>query len=522
MNYILNKKLILKNAFFILIFLATAFVYSFKTNSQKCLIEDFQPRSNGPAAMGLGDRTGSPISSGATCAGCHGGASLNTALSITVIDANGNIVNSYSPGNSYTLGFEVTSAATSGYGFQGVALTNNNWQAGMMGIPTSLNTQVTNLISTGGGLQYAEHLGVSGSGVFSLPWTAPNSGFGDITFYGVGLAINGDGNTTGDNASSSVSLVLSENVATTIGYNQAIYCQNETDPSPTINGTSGGAFSSSAGLSIDANSGTIDLSTSTPGPYVVTYTYSAGTAIFTIIIEPIDNADFSYTNSSFCSNLGLTTPIITGLLGGTFTSNSSSLIIDPISGVIDLINSPGGQYSISYTTSGFCPDSSTETISIIQIDNSTSANGNVLTANLSGAVYQWLDCDNGFSLINGETNQSYTAINNGNYAVKVTLNGCSSISDCIAVNGIGIIENSFGENFKVFPNPTSGNLSISLGNSYENISAKIYTLTGKEVGSYEFHKADEVGIVIDQAKGFYFIELVASGNKKAVIKILKN
>ena len=521
MNYIVNKKIILKNSFLVLTLLATAFIFSFKTNSERCTIEDFQPRSNGAAAMGLGDRTGSPISAGATCAGCHGGASLNTALLINLMDANGNTVTSYTPGNSYTLDFEVTSTTTGGYGFQGVALTNNNWQAGVMGNPTTINTQVTNLISTGGGLQYVEHAGVSTSGIFSLPWTAPNSGMGDVTFYGVGLAVDGLGSTGADQSSAAVSLIIPENVVTSIGYSQSSYCQNDTDPSPTINGTSGGIFSSSTGISIDPNSGTIDLSTSNAGAYVITYTYSGGTALYTVLIEPTDNADFSYTSSTYCSNLGLTTPIITGLIWGTFTSNSSLLVLDASSGVIDLVNSPGGQYDITYTTAGNCPNSSTESITIIEVDNSVSGNGNILTANLSGATYQWLDCDNGFALLIGETNQSYTATNSGNYAVKVTQNGCSSISDCINVTSIGIIENSFGENFKVFPNPTSGNLSINLGDRYSSIKAALFSIDGKLLGNYIFNNTNQIELLIEHPSGFYFIELSSSDNNMALVKVLK-
>ena len=516
-----NKKSILKKTFFIITLLTVAFTYSFKTNSERCLIEDFKPRTNGAAAMGLGDKTGSPISGGATCAGCHGGASLNTALSITVSDANGNIVTAYNPGTSYTLNFEVTSNSSNSYGFQGVALTSNNWQAGAMGTPLSFNTQVTNLVSTGGGLQYAEHLGTSSTGIFALPWTAPNSGVGDVTFYGVGLAVNGDGSTSGDNASAAVSLTIPESVSTSITYTQGIYCQNETDPSPTINGNSGGTFSSSTGLSIDSNSGEIDLSLSTPGVYIITYSYSGGTTQFTVVIEPTDNADFSYSSSTYCANLGITNPVITGLPGGTFTTTSFGLTLDPNTGVVDLLNSAGGPHAITYTTPGPCSNSSTDSITIIVIDNSISANGNVLSANLSGAAYQWLDCDNGFSLINGETNQSFTATTNGNYAVKVTKNGCSSNSDCISISNIGVIENTFRQEIVVFPNPTAGDLTIDLGEIHSTILTKTLSLNGQLINENSFNNTQMLDLNIDLAPGYYYIEIRDNEDKKAIIKILK-
>ncbi|MGJ8661484.1 MAG: hypothetical protein ACSHXL_05575, partial [Bacteroidota bacterium] len=59
-------------------------------------------------------------------------------------------------------------------------------------------------------------------------------------------------------------------------YAAAAYCLDATDPTPTITGLAGGTFSSGAGLSINASTGVIDVSASTPATYTVTYT-TAGT-----------------------------------------------------------------------------------------------------------------------------------------------------------------------------------------------------------------------------------------------------
>ena len=63
-----------------------------------------------------------------------------------------------------------------------------------------------------------------------------------------------------------------------------------------------------------------------------------------------------------------------------------------------------------------------------------------LTADQNNATYQWIDCDNNNSLILGETNQSYTPTLTGNYAVEVTLNGCTSVSECVLVDFTGVDE----------------------------------------------------------------------------------
>jgi len=63
-----------------------------------------------------------------------------------------------------------------------------------------------------------------------------------------------------------------------------------------------------------------------------------------------------------------------------------------------------------------------------------------LTATQTGATYQWLDCLNGFQPIAGETNQSFTPSNDGNYAVEITVNGCSDTSSCFLIEIIGVDE----------------------------------------------------------------------------------
>lgn len=62
------------------------------------------------------------------------------------------------------------------------------------------------------------------------------------------------------------------------------------------------------------------------------------------------------------------------------------------------------------------------------INNDVVQTGALLTAEMNGAGYQWLDCDNNYAEIPGETNQSYTATVVGHYAVKITFsNLCEAV-----------------------------------------------------------------------------------------------
>ena len=154
------------------------------------------------------------------------------------------------------------------------------------------------------------------------------------------------------------------------------------------------------------------------------------------------------------------------------------------------------------------------------IDLTVTQNGAELIANQTGAMYQWLNCTD-MTPIAGATNQSYIATSNGNYAVAIINNyGCKDTSECFTVEGIGIIENDFGSKFIVYPNPTDGNLSINLGNTFGFISIKLKDINGKVFWTKEFEDKQLLNLAFDAASGTYLL-VIESENKKAVIQLVK-
>jgi len=61
-------------------------------------------------------------------------------------------------------------------------------------------------------------------------------------------------------------------VSCAFSYSAASYTDADPDPTPTVTGTSGGTFTSTAGIVINADTGEIDLSASAVNTYVITYT----------------------------------------------------------------------------------------------------------------------------------------------------------------------------------------------------------------------------------------------------------
>ncbi len=138
--------------------------------------------------------------------------------------------------------------------------------------------------------------------------------------------------------------------------------------------------------------------------------------------------------------------------------------------------------TITWTYEDVNGNTSTQTQSIVinTVDVSVTDASPVLTANATGASYQWVDCDNANAPIAGETNQSFTATANGNYAVEVTQNGCTDLSDCISVTNVGIEAEISVFEVDVYPNPTTSVLFVQLTNDGET-TWKLTNVTGQVV-----------------------------------------
>ncbi|MBX2958317.1 MAG: T9SS type A sorting domain-containing protein [Flavobacteriales bacterium] len=168
-----------------------------------------------------------------------------------------------------------------------------------------------------------------------------------------------------------------------------------------------------------------------------------------------------------------------------------------------------------------CDSNLTVDITIINVDTSLIVDNLIITANATGAAYQWLDCDNAFAIISDETAQSYTATANGNYAVEITQNSCVDTSSCVSIVSVGTIENSFSRRINLFPNPTTSISTLLLSNSTKNAQLSIVDITGKEVYFMNDIKSDKVNLNLTKLnKGIYFVKVILN-EKQEVIKLIK-
>jgi hypothetical protein len=175
-----------------------------------------------------------------------------------------------------------------------------------------------------------------------------------------------------------------------------------------------------------------------------------------------------------------------------------------------------------YAVNGICSDESSfdVTINSFPVIN-LSQNGVTITAVQSGAQYQWLDCENGFAEITGAVTQSYTASANGEYAVAINLNGCIDTTLCVAINNVGILENTFNEDMRLYPNPTNGQLFIEFTQIEEEITVSISSIAGQLIDKQVYNGTNYITTELNTSSGMYFIRIENERNQYAVIKVMK-
>ncbi|MBK6450080.1 MAG: choice-of-anchor V domain-containing protein [Saprospiraceae bacterium] len=166
----------------------------------------------GRAKQGGEGNTGAPGDKSYNCSECHSGGAYNVSTAITLKDEEGNVVDKYKPSTLYKLSFSFTTISGSnpkGYGFQLVSIVDGaNTNAGTMANPTT-DAQVTSK----NGRSYFEHKKPSFNSTFTVDWTSPAGGSGNVAFYGVGNANNTNSSTSGDVIKAADPLFITEQSA---------------------------------------------------------------------------------------------------------------------------------------------------------------------------------------------------------------------------------------------------------------------------------------------------------------------
>ena len=249
----------------------------------------------------------------------------------------------------------------------------------------------------------------------------------------------------------------------------------------------------------------------------------------------VECAGFSITvGSNTYNSTGIYTDVFTNAVGCDSTVTTDLTINQPTTSSQTFVECAGfsvtvgtntynatGIYTDVLTGSNGCDSTVTTDLTVepaidVTVDNTLTP---TLSANQTGATYQWVDCDNSNAPISGEINQTFTATTNGNYAVEITVGSCTETSACENITGVGINETA-NNVVSIYPNPTNGMVNINLGSNNSTVNYSISSIEGKVV---ETGKTSTNSITVDlsdESKGVYFIR-INTENISTVYKLIK-
>lgn len=223
-----------------------------------------------------------------------------------------------------------------------------------------------------------------------------------------------------------------------------------------------------------------DVSDGLSCPETITRTYSvtdpSGNSIFathTIIVQdtvaPMPDSLSLPEIQDVCP---VTPPTPTGTDNCSASLNVTADVAFPITAM--------GTTTITWTFEDDCGNTSTLTqdVTISQMDVSTSLNGITISANQSGATYQWIDCSNN-AAVSGATSQDFTPSANGDYAVIIDNGSCSDTSACVTVSEVSLTE-IYNAKVLIYPNPSAGEV-MTIKTSETLHSVQVLDMTGREV-----------------------------------------
>lgn len=220
-------------------------------------------------------------------------------------------------------------------------------------------------------VDYSDSSSVTNDSIVSWEWDFgngdtsmqqnPTYDHGNPGTYNIELKVTTD---SGLVDSSSHTLLVNEADDASFHYDTTSYCDQDSDPTPTITGDAGGTFSEgSGGLAIDSNTGTIDLSASSSGTYSVFYETDGECAnASTFELEVVDQYDASIDPvGTLCDqpsdSIDLTAPHEGGQWSGPGIVDDSTGAFDPsIAGV--------GTHQVTHSIDGPCGDADTIDIEV--------------------------------------------------------------------------------------------------------------------------------------------------------------
>ncbi|MCB0156440.1 MAG: PKD domain-containing protein, partial [Anaerolineae bacterium] len=275
------------------------------------------------------------------------------------------------------------------------------------------------------------------------------------------------------------------------------YCSNAA--SVNLTAVSPGGTWTGTGIT-NGTTGTFNPATAGVGGHVITYTISGSCGsvdTMTIVVNAGDDANFTYPSGSYCLSDPNPTPSAPITSGGVFTINGTG-VINSSTGVINIGSSGIGNFVVTYTTSGACPDTATFNVAITNSTDATITQvgpfcSNAASVNLTAVSPggTWT----GTGITNGTTGIFNPATAGaGSHVITYTISGsCGSVDTMtVVVNAAQSAAFTYasGSFCLTDPNPTptitgatGGTFTIN-NSGVINSSTGVINITGSGAGSF--------------------------------------
>jgi hypothetical protein len=167
-------------------------------------------------------------------------------------------------------------------------------------------------------------------------------------------------------------------------------------------------------------------------------------------------------------------------------------------------------YTVTGTTTNGCAgtDQVTVYVNATPVATATQVGDVTITATPGSYNYQWINCATGTAVPNASF-ATFNALANGTYAVIVsTPQGCSDQSDCITIDAVSV-EQLAEIAMSVQPNPTAGEVSISMPTDLTAI-AQVFDAQGKLVIDQTNVSNGSTLNLVNMTTGVYMIRITAA------------
>lgn len=248
-----------------------------------------------------------------------------------------------------------------------------------------------------------------------------------------------------------------------------------------------------------------------------TYTINGETyseeGIYSTTFQNTNGCDSTVTTTLMILPASNSSQEITLCAGETYTINGETY-------------SEEGIYPSTFQNINGCDSTVTTSIFIDEIQVQILIEEDALTAvNFpTDASLQWVDCENNFSAVEGETSPQFNPLVSGNYAVVVANGECSITSACEAITIVGVntIEGDKNMSALVFPNPFVSQMELRLTGFSFPCQYSVLNALGQEIlGGQITQKFTSFSLPSLQA-GVYTLRIADNNGQRIIKQIIKN